>query len=210
MMRELRRLHRMHGWTPFGVLLIVLLAVLVLADGATDRWAAAVQRRDDLQKQLGSMRATIERGRQIDLALESSRGRLAAAAGKFVIAPDSKTAGQLLAEATEKWLVSMGATSKGATGTQNPGHTKPAVAVAEVSIRVMPQQLLRILGEWQKAPQAMHLVRLDLTVDNPGSPTALEALLRVEAAFQAPQSAEPERATRGPSERRLAKKQDSQ
>jgi hypothetical protein len=190
MMREWRRLYRLRGFTPFGILLIVLLAVLVVADRVAERWAASAQKRDEMEQQLAAMRATLERSRKIDSALESARGRLAAVSGRVVTASDAKAAGELLAQATEKWLVSLGATS-GATGGATGGkgldsgeRAVSGVAAAEVAVRVKPGQLLRILGEWQQAPLAMRLVRLEVTVDNPNAPTALDALLRVEGVFQ--------------------------
>ena len=217
MMREWRRLYRLRGVAPFGVLLIVLLAVLVVADRVTERWAAAAQRRDMIERQLAAMSATVARSRKIDASLESARGRLAAVAGRVATASDAKTAGEFLAQATEKWLVSMGATGKGAKardGGERAGEAESGVAgvaAAEVAVRVMPQQLLRILGEWQQAPLAMHLVRLEVTVDNPDAPTALEAMLRVEGVFQrspsgskaGSQAATADRA--GPSQQRSAK-----
>jgi len=97
---------------------------------------------------------------------------------------------------TEKWLVSLGATG-GATGAATGKGTKvldsgeragPGVAAAKVAVRVKPGQLLRILGEWQQAPLAIRLVRLEVTVDNPNAPADLDAMLRVEGVFQRPQS----------------------
>lgn len=187
-MREWRRLYRLRGFTPFGILLVVLLAVLLVADRVTERWSASAQKRDELEQQLATTHATLERRRQIDSALEAARGRLAAVAGRVVIASDAKAAGELLAQATEKWLVSMGATGKGTKGLDSGERAASGVAAAEVAIRVMPQQLLRILGEWQQAPLAMRLVRLEVTVDNPNAPTALEAMLRVEGVFQRSES----------------------
>lgn len=187
-MREWRRLYRLRGFTPFGILLVVLLAVLLAADRVTERWSASAQRRDELEQQLATTQATLERRRQIDAALEAARGRLAAVAGRVVTASDAKAAGELLAQATEKWLVSMGATGKGTKGLDSGERAASGVAAAEVAIRVMPQQLLRILGEWQQAPLAMRLVRLEVTVDNPNAPTALEAMLRVEGVFQRSES----------------------
>jgi hypothetical protein len=192
MMREWRRLYRLRGFTPFGILLVVLLAVLLAADRVTERWSASAQKRDEIEQQLAGMHATLERSRQIDAALEAARGRLAAVAGKVVTASDTKAAGQLLAQAAEKWLVSMGATG-GATGKNTKAldsgeRAASGVVEAEVAVRVMPQQLLRILDEWHKAPLAMRLVRLEVTVDNPNAPTALEALLRVEGVFQRSES----------------------
>lgn len=192
MMREWRRLYRLRGFTPFGILLMVLLAVLVAADRVTERWAASAQKRDGMEQQLATMRATVERSRKIDASLESARARLAAVAGKVVTATDPKAAGQLLAQAAEKWLVSMGATG-GAAGKNTKAldsgeRTASGVVEAEVAVRVMPQQLVRILGEWRQAPLAMRLVRLEVTVDNPNAPTALEAMLRVEGVFQRSES----------------------
>ena len=224
MMREWRRLYRLRGFTPFGVLLIVLLAVLVVADRVTERWTAAAQRRDVMEQRLAAMRATVERSRSIDASLESARGRLAAVAGRVVTAADPKAAGEILAQATQKWLVSMGATggagkdAKGLDGGQSvtsgaASGTAVGVAAAEVAVRVMPQQLLRILGEWSQAPLAMRLVRLEVTVDNPDAPTALEAMLRVEGVYQRAQapagSTTTDRGTRGTSEPRPAKTQDT-
>ncbi len=188
MMREWRRLYRLRGFTPFGILLVVLLAVLLVADRVTERWSASAQKRDELEQQLAATHATLERRRQIDSALEAARGRLAAVAGRVVAASDAKAAGELLAQATEKWLVSMGATGKGTKGLDSGERAASGVAAAEVAIRVMPQQLLRILGEWQQAPLAMRLVRLEVTVDNPDAPAALEAMLRVEGVFQRSES----------------------
>ena len=207
-MREWRRLYRLRGFRPFGMLLVVLLAVLVVADQVSERWAASAQRRDELEQQLATMRATLERSRQIDSALESGRGRLAAVAGRVVTASDAKTAGELLGQAAEKWLVSMGAIRKRAAGLESSGRIAPGVAVAEVTVRMMPRQLLRILGEWQQAPLAMRLVRLELTVDNPNSPTALEALLRVEGVYQRP-AVPADGVARSLSKPRSARKQDA-
>jgi hypothetical protein len=211
MMREWRRLYRLRGFTPFGVLLIVLLAVLVVADRVTERWAAAAQRRDMMEQQLAAMRATVERSREIDASLESARGRLAAVAGRVVTASDPRAAGELLARATEKWLVSMGATGgaagRGTQGLGSGGRAASGMATAEVTVRVMPQQLLRILGEWHQAPLAIRLVRLEVTVDNPTAPTALEAILRVEGVYQRPQSTTADRP--GPSGTRPAKALDT-
>ena len=157
MMREWRRLYRLRGYTPFGALLAVLLAVLVAADRMTDHWAAAAQRRDALEQQVAAMRATLERSRKIDTALESARARLAAVAGRIVTAADANAAGELLAQATQKWLVSMGATGAAASGTDKeakatkassggagvPSGPASGTAAAEITVRVMPQQLLR-------------------------------------------------------------------
>ncbi|OGA44006.1 MAG: hypothetical protein A3G26_01445 [Betaproteobacteria bacterium RIFCSPLOWO2_12_FULL_65_110] len=184
MMRDWRRLYRLRGFTPFGILLVVLLAVLLAADRVTERWSAAAQRRDAVERQLATMHATLERSRQIDSALAAARARLAAVAGRVVTAPDARAAGELLAPAAEKWLVSMGASGKGAKGLDGGGRAASGAASAEVAIRVMPQQLLRILGGWQQAPLAMRLVRLEVAVDNPHAPTALEATLQVEGIFQ--------------------------
>lgn len=234
MMREWRRLYRLRGYTPFGALLAVLLAVLVAADRMTDHWAAAAQRRDALEQQVAAMRATLERSRKIDAALESARARLAAVAGRIVTAADANAAGELLAQATQKWLVSMGATGAAAAGTASgtdkeakapsggagvasgvasgvtsdvksgvksgvgvasgvPSGPASGTAAAEITVRVMPQQLLRMLGQWQQAPLAMRLVRLEVTVDNPNAPTALDAMLRVEGIYQRPQPAASDR-----------------
>ena len=233
MMREWRRLYRLRGYTPFGALLAVLLAVLVAADRMTDHWAAAAQRRDALEQQVAAMRATLERSRKIDAALESARARLAAVAGRIVTAADANAAGELLAQATQKWLVSMGATGAAASGTDKevkatkassggadvasgvasgvtsdvksgvksgvgvasgvPSGPASGTAAAEITVRVMPQQLLRMLGQWQQAPLAMRLVRLEVTVDNPIAPTALDAMLRVEGIYQRPQPAASDR-----------------
>lgn len=209
MMREWRRLYQLRGFAPFGILLVVLLAVLVVADRVTERWAASAEKRDRMEQQLAGMRITLERSRQIDAALEASRARLAAVAGRVVAASDARAAGVLLAQASEKWLVSMGAGGKGAKGLDGGGRA--ALAAAEVAIRVTPRQLLRILGEWQQAPLAMRLVRLEVTVDNPDAPTALEAVLRVEGVYQrsptasqaGSQAATADRA--GPSQPRSAK-----
>lgn len=201
MMREWRRLYRLRGFTPFGILLIVLLAVLVAADRVTERWAASAQKRDEKERQLASMRITLERSRQIDAALEAARGRLAAVAGRVITSADAKTGGELLAQAAEKWLV-----SKGATGSRTKrldSGERAAVVEAEIAIRVMPQQLLRILGELHQAPLAMRLVRLEVTVDNPDAPAALEALLRVEGVYRRSQPVTAERT--GPSRPRSAK-----
>ena len=223
MMREWRRLYRLRGFTPFGILLVVLLAVLLAADRVTERWSASAQKREEIERQLAGMHATLGRSRQIDAALEAARGRLAAVAGRVVTASDEKAAGQLLAQAAEKWLVSMGATG-GAAGGAAGKNTKSldsgeraasGVVEAEVAVRVMPQQLLRILGEWHRAPLAMRLVRLEVTVDNPNAPTALEALLRVEGVYQrspsgsqaGSQAATAERA--GPSRPQSAKTKDA-
>jgi hypothetical protein len=186
LIREGRRLYRLRGFTPFGILLVVLLAVLLAADRAAERWSDAAQKRDELEQQLATMHATLERSRRIDSALETARARLATVAGRVVTAPDAKAAGELLGQASEKWLISLGATGKGAKGLD--GDERVAVAAAEVAIRVMPRQLLRILAEWQQAPLALRLVRLEVTVDNPNAPTALDAMLRVEGVFQRPES----------------------
>jgi hypothetical protein len=202
MMREWRRLYRLRGYTPFGVLLIVLLAVLVVSDRVTERWSAAAQRRDAMERQVAAMRATVERSRKIDASLESARGRLAAVAGRVATASDAKAAGDILAQASERWVVSMGATGggKGAKGLDRgqsaaldaastaASSAAVGVAAAEVAVRVLPQQLLRILGQWGEAPLAMRLVRLEVTVDNPDAPTALEAILRVEGVYQPAQA----------------------
>lgn len=237
MMREWRRLYRLRGYTPFGALLAVLLAVLVAADRMTDHWAAAAQQRDALEQQVAAMRATLERSRKIDTALESARARLAAVAGRIVTAADANAASELLAQATQKWLVSMGATGAAASGTDKevkatkassggadvasgvasgvtsdvtsdvksgvksgvgvasgvPSGPASGTAAAEITVRVMPQQLLRMLGQWQQAPLAMRLVRLEVTVDNPNAPTALDAMLRVEGIYQRPQPAASDR-----------------
>jgi hypothetical protein len=186
LIREGRRLYRLRGFTPFGILLVVLLATLLAADRVAERWSDAAQKRDELEQQLATMRATLERSRRIDSALETARGRLAAVAGRVVTASDAKTAGELLGQASEKWLISLGATGKGAKGLE--GSESTAVAAAEVPVRVMPGQLLRILAEWQQAPLALRLVRLEVTVDNPNAPAALDAMLRVEGVFQRPES----------------------
>jgi hypothetical protein len=218
MMREWRRLYRLRGFAPFGILLAVLLAVLLAADRVTERWSDAAQKRDDIERQLAVMQSTLGRSRQIDSALEAARARLAAITGKMVTAPDAKAAGELLAQATEKWLVSMGATGKGNKGLDSGGRAASdltAVAAAEVTVRVMPQQLLRILGQWQQAPLAMRLVRLEVTVDNPDAPAALEALVRVEGIYQRPQApagtpaTTTDRTSRGKSEPRPVRAQDA-
>lgn len=184
MMRDWRRLYRLRGFTPFGMLLVVLLAVLLAADRVTERWSAAVQRRDDIERQLAAMHATLGRSRQIDAALSAARARAAAVSGRTVTAPDARTAGQRLAQAAEKWLLSMGATGKAAKALDGGARAPSGTASAEVAVRVMPKQLLRILGGWQQAPQAMRLVRLEVAVDNPDAPAALDAILQVEGVFQ--------------------------
>lgn len=210
MTREWRRLYRLRGIAPFGILLVVILAVLVLADRVSERWETTLQRRDELQQRLAVMRATIERSRQIDASLEAARGRMAAVSGKVVTAADAKAASQILGQAAGRWLGSMGAAGKGTGGQGGIQPTSPGQAVAEVSGRIMPRQLLRVLGEWQQAPFAMRLVRLELTVDNPDSPTALEALLRVEGVYQRPLAPVAEGSARGATEPRSARKQDAQ
>lgn len=209
MMRDWQRLYRLRGIAPFGMLLVVILAVLVVADRLSERWESALQRRDELQQRLAVMRATVERSRQIDASLEAARGRMAAVSGRVVTAADAKAAGQSLGQAAGRWLASMGAAGKG-TGNQSEGQrTAPGMAVAEVSGRIMPRQLLRVLGEWQQAPLAMRLVRLELTVDNPDSPGALEALLRVEGVYQRPLAPVADGLARGATEPRSARKQDA-
>jgi hypothetical protein len=207
MMRDWRRLYRVRGFMPFGVLLVVILAVLVVADVVSARWDAALQERDDLQQRLALMRTTVERGRRIDAALEAARGRATAVSGKIVTASDTKAAGDALGKAAENWLVGMGAIRKSSTGVEG-GATAPRLAACEVAVRIMPRQLLRTLAEWQQAPLAMRLVRLELTVDNPDSPAALEALFRMEGVYQSPAS-DAGAAARGASERRPAGRQDA-
>ena len=209
MMREWRRLYRQKGVTPFGVLLLVVLAVLVLADRVSESWEATIQRRDDLQQRLALMRAKVERSRQIDASLEAARGRAAPLLSRSITAPDASAASQALGQAAGRWLASMGASSKGAGAPGELRGSAPGLVVSEVSARIMPRQLLRILGEWQQAPIAMRLVRLELTVDNPESPTALEALFRVEAVHQRPPTPEGDGLARGATEPRAASRQDA-
>ena len=208
MMRDWRRLYRIRGFTPFGVLLVVSLTVLVVADRVSARWDATLQERDDQQRRLAVMRATVERSRQIDAALEAARNRVAAVSGKIVTASSVKAGGEALALAAEKWLLSMGATRKATAGLDR-GGSAPGLAAAEVAVRIMPRQLLRALGEWQQAPLAMRLVRLELTVDNPDSPAALEALFRIEGVYQRSPSEAADGAARSPSEPRPPRRQDA-
>lgn len=240
MMRAWRRLYRLRGLTPFGMLLVVLMAVLVVVDRATERWLAAAQTRDTAAQQLAKVRAVLDRSRKIEASLASARARLALVSGRVLGASDPVAAGKLLARATETWLLSQaamggtagnatarntgriagttadrslggalrgaanrvaggtnaratnrvagGASERGAAGgrTGSPA-ARPAIAAAEVQVRVTPQQLLRALEHWHEAPVAMRLVRLELRVDNPVAPTALKAMVRVEGLYQSPQ-----------------------
>lgn len=188
MMREWRRLYRARGFAPFGMVLVLLLGVLVMVDQVSERWDTTLRRREELQHRLAAMRAVSERSRQIDAALEAARSRVASHAGRILTAPDSKAAGDQLAQGTERWLVSLGAKSaQKATGIGG-SSVNDQLATAEVAVRIMPRQLLRVLGDWQRAPLAMRLVGLELTVDNPDSPTVLDALFRVEGVYQRTES----------------------
>lgn len=214
MMREWRRLYRLRGITPFGVLLIVLLAVLVVVDRAAERWSDAAQRREAAERKLATVRATLERGRRIDASLDSARRRLAAVAGRVISTPDPVAARDRLAQATRTWLISLGAvdgsrvgkagggtsgvkgkpasraaakTPAAALGSGSSPHDStdaPAVATADVAVRMTTRQLIRMLDKWREAPLAMRLVRLEATVDNSEAPKTLETTLRVEGVYQ--------------------------
>ena len=215
MMREWRRLYRLRGFTPFGVLLVVLLAVLVVVDRAAERWSDAAQRREAAERKLATVRAALERGRRIDASLDSARRRLAAVAGRVISTPDPVAASDRLAQATRTWLVSLGAvdrpqvgqagvaangavkgktagsaaakTSGAALGSGSSRHGStdaPGVATADVAVRMTTRQLIRMLEKWRETPLALRLVRLEVTVDNPEAPKALQTSMRVEGVYQ--------------------------
>lgn len=205
MMRDWRRLYRLRGFTPFGILLVVLLAVLLASDRVTDRWSSAAQRQEDAERLLATMDATLVRSRQIDAALTAARTRLAAVSGRVVTAPDARAAGERLATSAEKWLVSMGASGKARKALEGGARDAPDTASAEIAIRVMPQQLLRILDKWQQAPVAMRLVRLEVAVDNSDAPTALEGILQIEGVYQRPETGSASAPGPGPTSRSVLK-----
>lgn len=211
MMREWRRLYRLRGFAPFGMLLIVLLAVLVVTDRAAARWTDAAQRREVAERKLTAIQTKLKSGRRIDESLASARARLAAASGKAVAAPDPTRASESLAQEIRAWLRSLDATAgTGAAGdkaeakrkairnaaVRRPGAvfggrpSRPVggevsgVVNADVAIEMTTSQLIRMFEHWRDAPYAMRLVRLEVTVDNPEMPKILQTRMRVEGLYQ--------------------------